>query len=98
MDFDTRLRRLGVASSLHVENALPHGFSGLVFVSKHARRAVETGTRFLESSCFTAARESNNNDDGSSYYERPVVPSLPYYDPSAPVPLSPDRPRQQYAK
>ena len=46
------MRRLGVCSSLHVENALPHGFSGLIFLSKHARRAMETGTRFLEASCF----------------------------------------------
>ena len=87
VDFDTRLRRLGVASSLHVENALPHGFSGLVYVSKHARRAIETGTRFLEGTCFRDACMMNDDAadaDGRRFYGG-------HFDPSAPVPLSPDR-------
>jgi hypothetical protein len=52
VDFDTRLRRLNVASTLHVEPALPHGFLGLVHVSAHAHRALETATHFLEESFF----------------------------------------------
>jgi len=50
VDFDTRLRRLNVPSSLHVEPALPHGFLGLAHTSAAASRALETGTAFLEAS------------------------------------------------
>ena len=49
VDFDGRLRRMGVASSLHVGPALPHGFFGLVKISDAARRAVQTAIDFLES-------------------------------------------------
>mmetsp|Transcript_54622 Transcript_54622/g.124400 ORF Transcript_54622/g.124400 Transcript_54622/m.124400 type:complete len:436 (+) Transcript_54622:483-1790(+) len=49
VDFYGRLRRMGVASSLHVGPALPHGFFGLVKISDAARRAVQTAIDFLES-------------------------------------------------
>jgi acetyl esterase/lipase len=47
VDFDTRLRRLGVPCSVHVEPSLPHGFVGLCPVSPAARRALASATRFL---------------------------------------------------
>jgi hypothetical protein len=48
VDFDTRLRRVGVNSSLHVEPALPHGFIGLIHTSKSAARAISKATAFIE--------------------------------------------------
>jgi len=70
VDFHTKLRRLGVVASLHVEPNLPHGFLGLCHASASARRAVDGATAFLAEAAFQLRQPGAQPEKGAGAQHR----------------------------
>lgn len=65
VDFNTRLQRMGVQSTLEVQKGLPHGFVGLCDFVPAAMAAVHNASRFLGESFHRVDGKGDHPDNAS---------------------------------